>query len=77
MSVACVRHMCPSPPELLGGGGVLSLVLYTMYTSSCRSAYSNNYYFKYADDTALVDLLSDDETDYRSDIDHFVCGQLP
>ena len=38
----------------------------------CRSAYSNNHYFKYADDTALVGLLSDDETDYRSDIDHFV-----
>ena len=43
-----------------------------MYTNSCRSAYSNNHYFKYADDTALVGLLSDDETDYRSDIDHFV-----
>ena len=43
-----------------------------MYTNSCRSAYLNNHYFKYADDTALVGLLSDDETDYRSDIDHFV-----
>ena len=43
-----------------------------MYTNSYRSAYSSNYYFKYADDTALVGLLSDDETDYRSDIDHCV-----
>ena len=53
-------------------GCVLSPFLYTMYTNSCRSAYLNNRYFKYADDTALVGLLSDDETDYRSDIDHFV-----
>ena len=30
------------------------------------------HYFKYADDTALVGLLSDDEIDYKSDIDHFV-----
>ena len=50
----------------------LSPFLYTMYTNSCRSACSNNHYFKYADDTALVGLLSDEETDNRSDIDHFV-----
>ena len=43
-----------------------------MYANSRRSAYSNNHYFKYADDTALVGLLSDDETDYRSYIDHFM-----
>ena len=53
-------------------GCVLSPFVYTMYTNSCRSAYSNNHYFKYANDTGLVGLLSDDETDYRSDIDHFV-----
>ena len=35
-----------------------------------------NHYFKYADDTALVGMLSDDETDYRSDIDHFVSWLL-
>ena len=49
-------------------GCVLLPFLYTMYTNSCRSAYSNNQYFKYADDTALVGLLSNCE----SDIDHFV-----
>ena len=53
-------------------GCVLSPFVYTIYTNSCRSAYSNNHYFKYAQDTALVALLPDDETDYRSDIDHFV-----
>ena len=39
---------------------------------SCRSFYSNNHYVKYADDTALVGLLSNDETNCRSDVDHFM-----
>jgi len=43
-----------------------------MYTNSCRSACTNNHYFKNAHNIAVVDLLSNDETDYRSDIDHFV-----
>ena len=38
----------------------------------CRSAHLNNHDLKYTDDTALVGLPSNDETDYRSDIDHFV-----
>ena len=77
-----VNGVCSSHVSISTGaphGCVLSPFLYTMYTNSCGSAYSNNLYFKYADDTALVGLLSDDEADYRSDIDHFVswCGQLP
>ena len=70
-----VSGVCSSHVPISTGapqGCVLSPYLYTMYTNSCRSACSNNHYFKYADDTALVGLLSDDETDYRSDIDHFV-----
>ena len=31
------------------------------------SANLNSHYFKYADDTTLVGLLSNDETDYRND----------
>ena len=46
--------------------------LYTIYTNSCISAYLNSHYFKYAYDTALIGLQSNDETDYKSDIDHFV-----
>jgi len=57
-------------------GCVLSPFLYTMYTNSCRSAYTNNHYFKYADDTVLVGLLSDNETDYKSDIYHFVAWRV-
>ena len=73
VSGVCSSHVSNSTgaPQ----GCVLSQFLYTMYTmytNSCRSAYSNNHYFKYADDTALVGLLSGDETNYRSDIDHFV-----
>ena len=70
-----VSGVCSSHVSISTGapqGCVLSPFLYTMYTNSNRSAYSNHHYFKYADDTALVGLLSDDETDYRSDIDHFV-----
>ena len=70
VSGVCSQHVSISTeaPQ----GCVLSPFWYTMYTNSCRTAYSNHHYFKYADDTALVGLLSDDETDYRSDIDHFV-----
>ena len=53
-------------------GCELSPLLYTMYTNSRRSAYSNNHYFNFADDTALAGLLSKDATDYRSDIGHFI-----
>ena len=70
-----VSGVCSSRVSISAGapqGCVLSPFLYTLYTNSCKSAYSNNHYFKYADDTALVGLLSDDETDYRNDIDHFV-----
>ena len=69
-----VSGVCSSHVSISTGatqGCVLSPFLYTMWCS-CRNAYSNNHYFKYADDTTLVGLLSDDETDYRSDIGHFV-----
>ena len=50
-----------------------AMVMSRIQPLSCIiSAYSNIHYFKYADDTALVGLLSDGETDYRSDIDDFV-----
>ena len=45
-----------------------------IYSANSRSPYANNHFFnfKYADDTALVSLLSDGKTDYRSNIGHFV-----
>ena len=71
MSVACVRHMCLSPPELLRGVYCRHfcipciLIHVEVHIQTITTS-------KYADDTALVGLLSDDETNYRSDIDHFV-----
>ena len=47
-------------------GCVLSPFVYTVYTNSYRRVYySISHCFKYADDTALVRLLSNDEIDYR------------
>ena len=57
-----VSGVCSSHVSMSTGapqGCILSPFLYTMYTNSCRSAYSNNHYFKYADDTALVGLIQD------------------
>ena len=36
---------------------VLSPILYTLYTNNCQTTSSDNTYFKYADDTALVGFL--------------------
>ena len=52
-------------------GCVLSPFLYALYTNSCRSTYTGCHYFKYADDTALVGLITNDEADYISSVDHF------
>ena len=70
VSAECSSHVSISTGTTQGC--ILSPFVYTMYTNSRRSAYSNNHHFKCADDTALVGLLSDDETDYRNDIDYFV-----
>ena len=52
-------------------GCVLSPFLYALYTNSCRSTYTGCHCFKYADDTALVGLITNDEADYISSVDHF------
>ena len=43
----------------------------SLYTNSCRSTYTSCHCFKYADDTALVGLITNDEADYRSSVDQF------
>ena len=40
---------------------MLSPFLYALYTNSCRSTYTGCHCFKYADDTALVGLITNDE----------------
>lgn len=54
-------------------GCVLSALLFILYTNGLIS-YSNNCYFlKYADDTAILGLITDnDETSYLSEINHCI-----
>ena len=56
-------------------GCVISPVLFTIYTNDCRSSNPSNVpLLKFADDTTLQGLISnDDESAYRSEIDQFVC----
>ena len=53
-------------------GCVLSPLLFTLYTSSCRSVHPNCKLFKYADDTALVANCTSDDGPYRVETARFV-----
>jgi hypothetical protein len=55
-------------------GCVLSPVLFTLYTSECRTVAPETRLIKYADDTVLVGLLTKgkSEDSYRTSIDNFV-----
>lgn len=53
-------------------GCVLSAILFTIYTSDCRSSSENTIIIKYADDTVIVGLISkDDESDYKEQVENF------
>ncbi|KAI4905153.1 hypothetical protein NFI96_027015, partial [Prochilodus magdalenae] len=50
-------------------GCVLSPLLFTLLTHDCTPSHSSNLFIKFADDTAVVCLLSNsDETDYRNEL---------
>ncbi|KAI3360244.1 hypothetical protein L3Q82_014552, partial [Scortum barcoo] len=52
-------------------GCVLSPALFTLFTSDCSAIHSTNTIVKFADDTTVVGLISDnDETHYREEIQH-------
>ena len=53
-------------------GCVLSPVLFSLYTSDCVSSTSCCSILKYADDTVIVALLSDQANDYFSQVDEFI-----
>ena len=58
-------------------GCVLSPLLYSLYTYDCAANFPSNSIFKLADDTTIVDRISNnDETEYRSVIENLVnwCG---
>ncbi len=75
--VQCVRvnSVLSSPIVTNTGapqGSTISPVLYTLYTNECRGFSSDVFNIKYADDTAIVGLITEDEVDYRRGVDEFV-----
>lgn len=53
-------------------GCVLSFILFILYTNSCTSTLPNRHFIKYADDTALVSLLQDEEEEHGPVLDFFI-----
>ncbi len=52
-------------------GCVLSPLLFTLLTHDCTPSHNSNIFFKFADDTTVVGLISNrDETNYRSEVSH-------
>jgi hypothetical protein len=52
-------------------GCVLSPFLYILYTNSCTSSHPDRHLVKFADDTALISLLHDDEDHHGPVLDGF------
>ncbi len=62
-----------SSPLILNTGApqgcVLSPLLYSLYTHDCTATHSSNVIVKYADDTTVIGLITDnDETAYREEV---------
>ena len=54
-------------------GCVLSPLLYSLYTYDCKPRHDSNTIIKFADDTPVICLISDDnESVYRNDIKHLI-----
>ena len=54
-------------------GCPLSPKLYSLFTFDCISTFPGNLVIKFADDTTVTGLISNnDETDYRKEIEHIV-----
>ncbi len=50
-------------------GCVLSPLLYSLYTHDCTATHSSNIIVKFADDTTVIGLITDnDETAYREEV---------
>ena len=67
-----INNLTSSPTILNTGspqGFVLSPLLYTLLTHDCRAHYDSNVIVKFADDTAVMGLISnEDETAYRQEV---------
>ncbi len=68
----CVGRNTPSTTTLSTGapqGCVLSPLLFTLLTHDCTAKFSSNHIIKFADDTSVVGLISNnDETHYRDEV---------
>lgn len=54
-------------------GCVLSPLLFTLLTHDCTAQYSSNHIIKFADDTTVVGLITNnDESEYREEVQHLV-----
>ena len=53
-------------------GTVLAPFLFSMYTADCRSSQTDCVIDKYADDTVLTGLITDNDEHYRQEIDSLV-----
>ncbi|KAK3549317.1 hypothetical protein QTP70_034544 [Hemibagrus guttatus] len=69
-------HICSTTITLntsVPQGCVLSPFLYSLFTHDCRPVYGSNSIIKFADDTTVIGLISDnDETAYRVELQHLV-----
>ncbi|KAK3549885.1 hypothetical protein QTP86_015499 [Hemibagrus guttatus] len=69
-------HVCSTTITLNTGvpqGWVLSPFLYSLITHDCRPVYGSNSIIKFADDTTVIGLISEnDETAYRAEVQHLV-----
>ncbi len=79
-SVSPCRHNTSSTTTLSTGapqGCVLSPLLFTLLTHDCTAKFSSNHIIKFADDTTVVGLISNnDETHYREEVTQLAewCG---